>query len=42
VLCDNSTDSLHFEAMTPGRSDLDKPSRRLFMKRWARHYLIDG
>lgn len=42
VLCDNETDSLHFESMTPGRVELDVASRRLFMERWQRRYTVDG
>ena len=42
VFCSNTTDSLHFEASTPGRSSLDRPSRELFMRRWQGRYAIDG
>lgn len=42
IFCCNEVDSLHFESMTPGRSDLDKPSRKLFMRRWKGHYEIDA
>jgi GT2 family glycosyltransferase len=34
VVCDGSVDSLHFESMTPGRAELDVPSRELFHQRW--------
>jgi len=42
VFCCGETDSLHFEASTPGRVALDIPSRKLFMERWNGHYTIDG
>jgi len=42
VYCCNEFDSLHFEAMTPGRATQDVPSRRLFMETWRGHYCIDG
>ena len=42
VLCSQSTESLHFESLTPGRVKLDVASRRLFMKRWKGKYAIDG
>ena len=42
VRCPQTVDSLHFESMTPGRVELDAPSRRLFMERWHGRYTIDG
>jgi GT2 family glycosyltransferase len=42
VLCDQGSDSLHFESMTEGRVDLDVPSRRHFMAKWRGRYGIDG
>jgi GT2 family glycosyltransferase len=42
VICSNSTASLHFEASTPGREQLDIPSRKLFMQRWRERYTVDG
>ena len=42
VVCAGGVDSLHFESMTPGRVELDVPSRRLFMERWQERYTIDG
>jgi len=42
VVCANGVDSLHFESMTPGRVELDVPSRRLFMERWEGRYELDG
>ena len=42
VFCCNEVDSLHFESMTPGRSALDIPSRKLFMKKWKGSYTIDA
>lgn len=42
VLCDQRTDSLHFESMTKGRAELDIPSRHRFMERWQGRYGIDG
>ncbi|MFH1177002.1 MAG: glycosyltransferase family 2 protein [Acidobacteriota bacterium] len=42
VLCAAGVDSLHFESMTPGRVELDVPSRRLFMERWRDRTTIDG
>lgn len=42
IRCSQATESLHFESMTPGREDLDKPSRALFMQRWRGRYAIDG
>jgi GT2 family glycosyltransferase len=42
ILCDNRFASLHMESMTPGRSELDRPSRALFMERWAGKYSLDG
>ena len=40
--CAQRVESLHFESMTPGRVELDAPSRRLFMERWQGRYTIDG
>ena len=42
VRCAQRVESLHFESMTPGRVELDAPSRRLFMERWQGRYTIDG
>ena len=42
IFCCNEVDSLHFESMTPGRAKLDKPSRKLFMRRWKGRYEIDA
>lgn len=42
ICCNNETDSLHFESMTPGRIKLDVGSRKIFMKKWQGHYGIDG
>ena len=42
IRCCNQVESLHFEATTPGRSQLDVESRRLFMSRWQGRYTIDG
>ena len=42
VVCVNDVNSLHFESMTPGRVELDVPSRRLFMERWEGRYTLDG
>ena len=42
IVCCQETDSLHFESMTPGRVELDIPSRRLFMERWKNRYTLDG
>ncbi len=42
VVCADGVDSLHFESMTPGRVELDVPSRRQFMQRWRERYTIDG
>ena len=42
IVCCQETDSLHFESMTPGRVELDIPSRRLFMERWKDRYTVDG
>ena len=42
IVCANDTDSLHFEALTPGRVERDIPSRRLFMERWQGRYCLDG
>ena len=42
VFCNNRTDSVHFESLTPGRTRLDVPSRALFMRRWRGLYGIDG
>ncbi|MBU4566148.1 MAG: glycosyltransferase [Desulfarculus sp.] len=42
IFCCQGSESLHFEAMTPGRAKLDSPSRALFMSRWQGRYTIDG
>lgn len=42
VFCCNEVDSLHFESLTPGRIQLDVPSRQLFMNKWQGRYSIDG
>jgi GT2 family glycosyltransferase len=42
IVCCHEADGLHFESMTPGRVEKDKPSRRLFMERWRGRYGIDG
>lgn len=42
VVCAQEFDSLHFEAMTDGRVELDVPSRRLFMSRWQGRYGVEG
>ena len=42
VHCRQDSDSLHFESMTPGRVELDPPSRRHFMEKWKGRYTIDG
>jgi GT2 family glycosyltransferase len=42
IVCSNRFDSLHFEAMTPGRIERDVPSRKRFMDTWKGHYCIDG
>ncbi|PWT88094.1 MAG: hypothetical protein C5B54_11185 [Acidobacteria bacterium] len=42
VFCCNEVDSIHFESMTPGRVELDVPSRKLFMKKWKGRYEIDA
>ncbi len=42
IRCCQDTASLHFESMTPGRVELDVPSRALFMQRWKDRYAIDG
>ncbi len=42
VFCCQQVDSLHFESMTPGRNELDIPSRKCFMERWKNKYTIDG
>lgn len=42
VFCDNSTASLHFESMTPGRIKKDVRSREIFMQHWQHRYSIDG
>ena len=42
IICCQEADSIHFESMTPGRAELDIPSRRLFMERWRNRYTVDG
>jgi GT2 family glycosyltransferase len=42
IRCCQETESLHFESLTPGRVELDRPSRTLFMKEWKGRYAIDG
>jgi GT2 family glycosyltransferase len=41
TVCANGTESLHFESQTPDRARLDRPSRRLFMRRWGGRYTVD-
>jgi len=40
--CCRTVDSLHFESMTPGRVEMDVPSRAHFMKQWKGRYTLDG
>lgn len=42
VVCCHRAEGLHFESMTPGRVEKDRPSRKLFMERWAGRYVVDG
>jgi GT2 family glycosyltransferase len=42
IVCSQETESLHFESLTPGRVELDRPSRAVFMKEWRGRYAIDG
>ena len=35
IVCNQESDSLHFESMTPGRSELDIPSRKLYVEEWS-------
>lgn len=42
IRCAQGTDSLHFESLTPGRVELDVPSRRMLMERWKGRYTVDG
>lgn len=42
IRCRQDTESLHFESMTPGRIELDRPSRAHFMSVWKGRYAIDG
>jgi GT2 family glycosyltransferase len=42
VRCVQDTASLHFEAMTPGRSDFAVASLQHFLSLWAGRYTIDG
>lgn len=42
IVCSQETESLHFESLTPGRVELDRPSRVLFMSQWKGRYAIDG
>ena len=42
VVCVNAGRPLHFEALTPGRVELDVSSRQLFLERWRGKYTIDG
>lgn len=42
IVCARSNSSLHFESMTAGRSEMDIPSRKLFMSRWSGKYTVDG
>jgi GT2 family glycosyltransferase len=42
VFCAGNVESLHLEARTPGRSALDRASRRVFRKTWRGRYAIDG
>ena len=42
VICANAGRPMHFESFTPGRVELDVPSRHLFLKHWRGKYTIDG
>lgn len=42
VYCTQETESLHFEAMTPGRVEKDIKSRKIFMDKWQGRYCLDG
>jgi len=42
VICVNAGRPMHFESFTPGRVELDGPSRQLFLEHWRGKYTIDG
>ena len=42
VICANAGRPMHFESFTPGRVELDGPSRQLFLEHWREKYTIDG
>ena len=42
IVCCHQAEGLHFESMTPGRVEKDRPSRKLFMERWRGRYVVDG
>jgi GT2 family glycosyltransferase len=42
IVCCNAVDSVHFESMTPGRLEMDPPSRELFYQRWSGRWMVDG
>ncbi len=35
IACNQGSDSLHFESMTPGRSERDVPSRQAYLNKWS-------
>ena len=41
IVCAQNVDSIHFESLTPGRAQLDHPSRRVFLDRWQGRWSID-
>ena len=42
ISCAQGVDSIHFESLTPGRIDLDTPSRQLFLERWHGRWSVDA
>lgn len=42
VVCDQAVDSLHLASMTPGRAQMDPPSREVFLRRWAGKWTSDA
>ena len=42
IACAQAVDSIHFESLTPGRIELDLPSRNVFLERWRGRWSVDA
>jgi len=42
IACAQTVDSIHFQSLTPGRVELDLPSRHVFLERWRGRWSVDA